>query len=297
MKEPTLADFPDPADVRAEIFIYWIRLCSIVGRVGKQLARRTETSPFPVHLATELIEWAQSLPDHLQLRFTSDVATSFNRDLHQLHLPYLTCITLLYLSSSAQPLPKAYTAAILSASCVSCIFEEYLARGSLRFLNGLAGWYITVAILALLHARKVPDLAVAADEHIRVLQASHREMAKLWHSSRMFLIGFEKLLGENSSGHPAGAAQGEDERTPAGPSTVHTDSGSTLEDLTKDDGINYLEYFPGMSTYPSQLFDILLSQNLPMDFPDLGLSKDLSMQLYDLYAQPFEGFDCDMFTL
>lgn len=40
----------------------------------------------------------------------------------------------------------------------------------MRFLQGIVGWEIAIAILSLLHARRVPRLTEAADEHICVLR-------------------------------------------------------------------------------------------------------------------------------
>ncbi|KIH92132.1 hypothetical protein SPBR_02448 [Sporothrix brasiliensis 5110] len=108
----TLADFPQPATDRAEIFIQWVRLCAIIGRASTYLARRTPDTPFPVDLAAELQQWVTSLPDHLQLPLqgTTRAAPRFDRDVYQLHLPYLTTVTLLHLRG-ASPAPPTPTSA------------------------------------------------------------------------------------------------------------------------------------------------------------------------------------------
>lgn len=291
IKEPTVEDFPEPRDVfRAEIFIHWVRLCGVVGRVAKYLCQRTESTQFPTHLARELIDWIQSLPAELRLPIATNRTTPFNRDIHQLHIPYLTTITLLYLTKSSQSLPRAYTAAVLSASCIARIFEDYLARGSIRFLQGMAGWHISVAILALLHARRVECLTEAADNHIRLLRIALKEMAKMWHSASMFDKGFERLLGNNNFGISDGrlATNGAD---PRGAGSL-----SELADLATGNLINWMDFFPFATVQTSPLVEILLTQNSTMTFSDVEWPNDLSMQLHELF-ESFGGYDGEVFGL
>lgn len=213
LKEPSVADFPETVDLlKAQTWVHWVRLSCIVGRVAKYRACKTEDTRFPGHLARELIDWVQSLPDGLWLPISGDrhrpgsgaaVADGnavaggiggFNRDVHQLYLPYLSAITLLYLTKSSQPLAKGYTTAILSAACVARIFEDFLARRSVRFLQGLAGWHIEIAILALLHGRRIKQLTEECDRNIALLRIALKEIGKSWPSARMFDVGFERAV-------------------------------------------------------------------------------------------------------
>lgn len=157
---PSLDDFPDPTNPKAEIFIYWIRLCAILGRVAKYRSRVTDVASlaFPTHLGTELIDWVESLPQHLRLPIEASSTTNFNRDVHQLHLPYLAVVIILHLSPSPEPLPRAYAAAVMAASCVARIFKDYLARGGIRFLMPVSGWICGIATLALLRASRLEQL-------------------------------------------------------------------------------------------------------------------------------------------
>ncbi|KIX03873.1 uncharacterized protein Z518_07426 [Rhinocladiella mackenziei CBS 650.93] len=277
---PTIEDFPHAATSRAELFINWVKICAVVGDVSRYLVQRTESTPFPFDLAQRLIEWVQALPAHLRLPFGTDQASRFDRLLYQLHLPHLGAITLLYVSPSAQSLPKAYTAAILSASCVARIVEDYLVRGSIRFPNGVAGWYNSIAILALLHARRVRSLEPGASEQIDVLYLALKEMAKLWHSSKMFLIGFDKLLKDS---HPP------INRTMAN----NAERGSGLDELTVENGVNPRDFFPTTTVEISQIFKVLLTENPPSTFRGAKWTNDLSMQLHDLFDQPYDEFNFD----
>ncbi|PGH31773.1 hypothetical protein GX50_05439 [[Emmonsia] crescens] len=278
VREPSLEDFPEPKDhFRAQTFIYWVRLSNDVGRVAKYLIQKTETTQFPGHLARELVDWVQSLPEPLRLPIATNRTTPFNRDVHQLHLPYLTTITLLYLTKSCQPLPKAYTTATLSASCVARIFEDFLVRGSIRFLQGMAGWHIAVAILALLHARRIQTLTETADSDIKILKIALKEMAKMWPSASMLDKEFDRILASNEF-------VVSEKRSPAHPMDLRsTNSLSELADLATGTLINVMDFFPFATIQTSPLVEILLSQNSTMIFTDLEWPRDISAQLHDLF--------------
>ncbi|KAL2391328.1 hypothetical protein RJ035_000364 [Blastomyces gilchristii] len=277
VREPSLEDFPEPKDhFRAQIFIYWVRLSHHVGKVAKYLLQRTETTQFPGYLARHLVDWVQSLPEALRLPIATNRTTPFNRDVHQLHLPYLTTITLLYLTKSSQPLPKAYTTAVLSASCVARIFEDLLARGSISFLQGMAGWHIAVAILALLHARRIPTLTETADNHIALLKIALKEMAKMWPSANILDQELDRLRTSNKF-------LVSEERSPTHAMDVRpTNSLSELADLATGTLINVMDFFPFATIQTSPLIEILLTQNSTMIFADLEWPRDISTQLHDL---------------
>jgi hypothetical protein len=284
---PSIEDFPAHTRDRSLVFINWVNLCGIIGEVSRYLASRTDATLFPLHLVQKLIDWVNSLPSGLRLPFSTARTSTYDRHIHQLHLPYLTTLTLFYMAPSSQSLPRAYTTAILSASCVARIFEDYLSRGSISFLPGMAGWYISIAILALLHARQVECLKENANEQIDVLFLALREMSKVWHSARMMVVGFEKLLNESQSRTDGRASQITDMET----------NRSTLNELITDDGVNYLDFFPGTTVETSKLFRTLLTENPPTIFMGAEWANDLSIQIQDMFDQPYDNVDLDALLL
>ncbi len=60
VKMVTAEDFPDPNDPKAEIFIHWVQLCEVIGRIGKAIAqgKMHDLSSSP---AKDLVAWAQKL--------------------------------------------------------------------------------------------------------------------------------------------------------------------------------------------------------------------------------------------
>lgn len=191
-----MSDFEEK-NIQAEIFIRWIKLCSIIGKVTKHLQRSSDDSvmhSFPVHLANELIHWVQSHPANTSLHIEHERTTSFNRDVHQLHLPYLSVIIVLHLSHSSHAIfPGVFIAAILAASCTARIFRDFMARGRIRYLAPISCWYCSIALLPLLHARQVDSLASSVDEDIHILVTALEDLNAMWPTARSFLQGFERL--------------------------------------------------------------------------------------------------------
>ncbi|KAJ3527215.1 hypothetical protein NM208_g10810 [Fusarium decemcellulare] len=199
VKEPVLEDFPDPQDVRAETFIQWVRLCRIIGAMSEHVTRPNAAMPFPSYLFDQLGDWIAELPGHLMLKIATSRTIQFNREVSLLFLPYLTAVTLLQFTRTGETAtPKAGTTAMLAATCVARTFQDLLLRGGIRYLPAISGWYITVALLALLSARRVENLASMANEHIQILQIALNELSTVYAGTDIAVSVFERLIGASS---------------------------------------------------------------------------------------------------
>ncbi|KAL3481417.1 fungal-specific transcription factor domain-containing protein [Aspergillus californicus] len=310
--EPTLDDFPDAiedsvARTRAEIFIYWVRLCAIIGKIAKSLSQPNTTTTFPTHLARDLITWVQSLPPHLQLPIHTDRTTSFNRDIHQLHLPYLAVIIMLHLKQPYQPHnPEAYPPAILAASCVARIFRDTLARGTTNFMMAITGWYCGMAFVALLQACRVDGLAGPANEDLDILALAVDQLRRQWPTANIFHDGFQRLRpgaagasallslsnsdSNHANGHLAGSGSQPSHDPENGPGIPSTEG-------VRDDPfeINWMEYFPFATARTSGVAErLLVPRTDGMFFEDVF--PETMVQFQDL----FEGYnfeDVGLFTM
>ncbi|KAL6246286.1 hypothetical protein RBB50_006522 [Rhinocladiella similis] len=277
--EPTLDDFPELQDkTDAEIFIHWVRLCAIIGRVAKYLSRSSNCSPasFPSHLAHELIDWIRSLPPHLKLPIGMGHTTNFNRHVHQLHLPYLTIIIVLYLKrNSSQSMPQALPPAIMAATCLARILKDILIRSGTRGLMGITCWYCGMGFIPLLQAARTEHLRAGADADLDILTLAVKQLKNMWATANVFEQGFARL---RQSFRAQAPIESSDQPNPL-PTDVE-------EDLLHG-GIDWIEYFPFVTTQTSPVAGKLLAQK-SVDlflFPDLDDSSMLHFQ--DL----FEGLD------
>lgn len=278
LSEPTLEDFSGAPDkVKAEVFIYWVRLCAVIGDIAKYLARTNDAgvSAFPAHLAHELIQWVQSLPPHLQLPIGSDRTTQFNRDVHQLHLPYLAVIIIIHLqrSSYSQPLPQAYPPAILAATCMARIMRDILSRGGTRFLMAITGWYCGTAFIALLQALRIEGLAKGANQDLDILTLAVDQLRDMWPTAAVFYSGFGRL-------RPSGTAPDFDSQRAPGPELGMGD-GTVYMEMT--DGIDWTAYFPFATPQTSGIAGRLLIPHTEELFFDDDAFADTMLQFQDLF--------------
>lgn len=194
---PELEDFPpDPQSQRKGlVFIHWVRLCGILGRLAKNLSRSATMEAPGLRSSThmELAAWINTLPSQLQLRLDSKTTTTFDRDVHQLHLPYLTAVVIAHLRRSAQDLPQALPPAILAASCTARMLRDILVRGNTRFLMAITCWYCGTAFIALLQGSRIPQFAKDAEEGLSILTSTIEQLQKMWPTANIIRQAFDRM--------------------------------------------------------------------------------------------------------
>lgn len=303
IQEPTLADFPPDAQSQhhGEIFIYWVRLCAIIGRIAKVLLKSNEKSaPLPIELREELVSWVHSLPARLQLPIKSARTETFDRDVHQLHLFYLTTIIILHLKRSGGQLPQALPPAIIAASCTARILRDILARGNSRFLMAITCWHTGTAFIALLQACRIQHLTKSANEDLDILAIAVGELQKMWASANVVAQGFERLR-KRGAAVALGAHPSENERSIETSASQH----HSLRDLGTfpnehshhtDDDFDWMRFFPFVSKATGGIADSLISgrelgtatRGFPS--PDNELFHDTLLAQYQDLFDPFTDY-------
>ncbi|KAH9859946.1 hypothetical protein IAQ61_011729 [Plenodomus lingam] len=303
IQEPSLADFPpDPqSQHQGEIFIYWVRLCAIIGRIAKSLLTHNANSQALQNaLRDELVEWVQSLPARLKLPIDTARTENFDRDVHQLHLFYLTTIIILHLKRSGGQLPQALPPAIIAASCTARILRDILARGNSRFLMAITCWHVGTAFIALLQASRIPHLSKSANEDLDVLTITIKELQKMWASALVVAQGLKRLRNAqpaaNFGSHHAHSA---DKLNNLNGNFVQSPEISNLANGTNthfDDEFDWMRFFPFVSKSTGGIADSLLSRRelgtASRDFPSPNnelFHGNLLAQYQDLF-NPFTDY-------
>jgi hypothetical protein len=179
-------------------------------------------------------------------------------------------------------LPEAYTAAVLSASCVTRIFKDFLARGEIRFLGAIACWHVGVAIVALLYTQRIERLAATGAEDIRILKVALNELARLWPSTDIFVKGFDRLRAfENLASEKAIGGMLEP--------TSHATS-SPILDLDWVHGIDWQSYFPYATKQTSGLAAILLEPQTDL-WEAISWLEDPTIQFQGLFDESDAAWD------
>lgn len=245
----------------------------------------------------QLSGWLAELPPDLQLRLDANSHARFDRDVHQLHLPYLTAVTILHLRRSAHDLPQALPPAILAASCTARVLRDVLARGNTRFLMAITCWYCGTAFIALLQGSRIPQFAQDSEEGIAVLTSMVEQLQKMWPSANVIRKGFDRMRNEGSASRPArpqpamppddprlqaavgGAAHGD----PVGPPPHATAAGHQQNDTG---GLSLLPFVtPSTSRIAECLLNNHMSGNVTRGMPSPG-----NTFFYENVMQEYNGF-------
>lgn len=276
VKMVTVADFPHPEGITATIFVNWVQLWDIAGRITKELLLKRDAKNKAL-LARELINWVLTLPTALQLPVGRHSVLDFNRDVYYLHLGYLTVVIVLHFSKGQGTIPRASMPAIAAASCIAAIFRAYLSRGSLQYLGCEAVWYCTVAILALLRARRIDGFTSDADADIATLRLALTDLSSWSQTGRMFNHGLERLFKE--------------EPVTQFPSVYNSPTNHDIRDVSEtpdqsatSDNTRWMDYFPNVTAQTSPLIaGLIVNDCLTMPFPQMEWPDDVNLQLQDLF--------------
>jgi hypothetical protein len=185
-----------------------VDVCSILGRLGQTTLPGGHLRSSRLHIARELYRWISQLPPDLQLNSTAP----YDAEVRQLHLPFFTALEILY-----SPGPSTYrcsAAAVLAASCVARIFEDFLARDELRHLSAYATFHLHMAALPQLSCHKIPGLWERSKAEFNVIRCSLVELKEKWHSARRTLTILDRLLSLVSRGDRASESSAQLDTSP-----------------------------------------------------------------------------------
>lgn len=275
---PSTDDFPADQHTQAQIFVHWVQLCRLMGQVQKQMlsARQTGIGIATSQIAASLTGWLNSIPEPIKLSISTAETVTFRKDVHLLHLPYLTTIALVYLNTTGQDYPEISIAAVLAATCTARIIRDFLLHGAVRALPEDTGWSIAIAVTALMHVCLIPAFDTHARTDIRTLLTALEHMSATWTSSNIMLIGLRRLIAtshhKTSQGQHRGTAPRPTSSTSHAPSFVPGANG--VEDLAVNDGFQWAEFFPFASAATSPSFHAMLEEVRGSGFQQVTMVGD-----------------------
>lgn len=198
MTRPTLDDFPD-GNLTGLFFIAYVDLSLIMGRFTQHEIRKSTSKDDSAGIADSLYRWIKNLPGQLRLSsynatrqvFTYQSLRPYSIECRQLNILYLTTIVLLYRSRTFDGQFPA--AAVIAASTMAGVFEDFLARDEVRFLGACFTFHLLAASIALLSCYKYPELWELAQEDLKTLVSAQQEMKKSWPSALGSINSFDRM--------------------------------------------------------------------------------------------------------
>lgn len=170
---PTVQDFEDPTDPRADIFCRYVSIIAIMGDLCLIITRNGQVDPGNRYaLAVRLLSFVASLPESLRLYSPNGVARQYSYDLAQLHVPILISLAILFRPRTIHQLAGRNAASVSAAFLLFRIFEAIQLREQTRYLSSGYGWYILTTAMPLLSCTKVAALRDEADQALNSLEGA-----------------------------------------------------------------------------------------------------------------------------
>ena len=171
MEEPSVDDFDNPEDVRAHVFVHYVKIAGILCDLSHAVARRGSTSPQERDiLIRRLLEYERTLPYALRLVHQDGSQRPYNFDLAQLHIPFLTAIAILYRPKSIFAVTSANAASVAAANLSFRVFQAIQLREETRALSSAFSYHMLVCAIPHLSCLRVEELKAEANSALDALE-------------------------------------------------------------------------------------------------------------------------------
>ena len=173
------------------VFIAFVDLSLVLGRFTTNVLRGVPSRVHNADIENALYRWIKSLPEPIRLSPRIQFLKPHDFECRQIHVLYYVSLILLHRAHAVDgPFPIA---AVIAASTVAGIFEEFLARDKVQYLGPMFTFHLLAAAIALLSCYRYPDLWATALEDIETIRQAQVEMAKKWPSALGSIRSFEKM--------------------------------------------------------------------------------------------------------
>ncbi|KAK5169802.1 uncharacterized protein LTR77_005780 [Saxophila tyrrhenica] len=134
------------SDPDGQVFSSFVQITCIVGDLTQKCLRGDLTHKKRLDLETALLRWLDDLPAEFHLHDrTNGRLNSYSFRSRQLHVPYFVALIILSRQRSPEKCPPPV--ALLAASFIIGIFEEYLDWGDIAVVSPASIFYLMVASL------------------------------------------------------------------------------------------------------------------------------------------------------
>ena len=202
---PCPEDFNDSSS-NATLFIAYVEISSILGRLTEHCRRKTLTREARQNLENRLYRWTRDLPPSLRLFCSPNTPegaaspkstlTRYNFESRQLHIPYFTCLAIML---RPNPGESASLGVLLASSFIAGIFEDFLARDEIQFLSPVFTFHLLAAGIGLLSCNNVPSHREKAAGSLESIYLALEELAKRWSSAKGSLRALKSIAEKQRS--------------------------------------------------------------------------------------------------
>ncbi|KIW94372.1 uncharacterized protein Z519_04348 [Cladophialophora bantiana CBS 173.52] len=203
IEPPSIYDFPDPSDIRAQIFVSYVSITGIMCDLCQLLTRQNDPPSVEKNeVGLRLLDWVRSLPPALLLVQPTGIPRPYSFDLAQLHVHLLTTIIILYRPQSIFCVQSASSPAIVASNLSFRIFEAMELRGHTCSLSSGFAWHLLVTAIPQLSCLGIPSLREECKSNLDTLEGCFRTLASTRPSAANNLRNIQEIRGALESKEP-----------------------------------------------------------------------------------------------
>ncbi|KAJ5583973.1 hypothetical protein N7450_006637 [Penicillium hetheringtonii] len=148
LRLPLVTDFENPEDNQSILFVLYTRLIKILAKMLPLQPRdSTTTSEEALAILSDLKDWVQNLPSHLQI-FNDSGKRIYDRALYEMLTWYFTCvITTFHVHGRFFHSSVTSTITLVASSCIIRLYQEMDYRDDINYLMPINNWSMMVASL------------------------------------------------------------------------------------------------------------------------------------------------------
>jgi hypothetical protein len=171
MDPPSVNDFDDPKDVRAQIFVAYQEITCLLYDLCNHLLKDKPSPEERSQILQRLVVFCRNLPDALRLQEIDGWQRPYNLDIAQLHAPLLTTIAIFYRPRSVFTIAPENAASIAASNIAFRILQAIHLREHTRYLGSPFSFYGLVAAIPHLSSLRVAGLRAEADTALDAIES------------------------------------------------------------------------------------------------------------------------------
>ncbi|KAF9892102.1 hypothetical protein FE257_002508 [Aspergillus nanangensis] len=177
-------------DPQADLFVAFVKINTIMADVTKTYLRHQLSPTKRQQIRNALYCWMSELPQPLRL-FTRGQLSPYDLCTRSLHIAYFVTLTILY--RSAAPSNVSTSIAVVAASFLCGIYEEFLTRDEWRFQGPIFKFHVFAAGMALLNARAHMQKS-ALEPSLAIVRGSLIALSERWPSANRNIEVIDRII-------------------------------------------------------------------------------------------------------
>lgn len=189
----TPQDFSPEHEMQGMIFCNYVDIADILCELCCTLTKQQLFAASKEAIGSRLLAWIQNLPDSLRLTREDGSTRSYNREVTQLHIYFLTALCIFFRSRSITAIGPDNAGAVLASLLIRRLLVSIQLRDHAIYLGAIFTWCIFVSAIPQLSCTMIPSLRDQSKNAIQDLQDILVSLETTWPSATFNLSEIHRL--------------------------------------------------------------------------------------------------------